>query len=450
MTLTVFELRRMLRNPLIWAAVVAAIALEGLQAAQWWPDLTYVTLHAVTASSLVAGAVLVVANLAAARDRRFPETLEALPGRAPSRTRAVLFAAPLVGMLAAAAVIVPLVVYGLLRAPAAGYLDGWEALNGLALAAFAATLGAALARWIPWPFTPVLVIFAFLALIFVNGAGEYGGWALPWVPLHDVTLGPRPSAAHLPYLALVAVALGAVALLRHGLRLIPVGVAAVSLAVAVPVIAQADHLPKPPPVPCQKAEGLTYCPRTGYEPWVERWAAALRPITSAVPPEALARVPELSQDSHGALPQVWLTGVSERALAGEVAVSVAGLDSARACGRSQTVVALWLTGLVVPHDQSAPTVWDPRAPAPSEGWSKIPMSDSGNARDVIGRLNGTVYDGADLANARALLRDSAAGDRIRAHWATLTDPATTTVEAGPLLGIDPVTSAHPCPEPVTR
>ncbi|WP_030457205.1 hypothetical protein [Herbidospora cretacea] len=109
MTLTLFELRRMARNPLIWAAVVVALAVEGVRAAPWWPDLTFVTLRAVTASTLVAGAVLVVANLAAGRDRRggLPETLGALPGRAPARTRAVLLAAPLAGALAAAVVIVP-------------------------------------------------------------------------------------------------------------------------------------------------------------------------------------------------------------------------------------------------------------------------------------------------------------------------------------------------------
>ncbi len=32
---------------------------------------------------------------------------------------------------------------------------------------------AALARWIPWPFTPLPVAFTFLALILVNGRGEY-------------------------------------------------------------------------------------------------------------------------------------------------------------------------------------------------------------------------------------------------------------------------------------
>ncbi|WP_062355419.1 hypothetical protein [Herbidospora yilanensis] len=448
MTLTVFELRRMLRNPLIWAAAVLAIALEGVRAAQWWPDLTVVTLRAVTASTLVAGAVLVAANLAAGRDRRFPETLAALPGRAPSRTRAVLLAAPVVGALAAAVVIVPLVLYGHLRGPAAGSLDVWEALNGVALAALAATVGAALARWTPWPFTPLLVIFAFLALIFVNGLGEYGGWALPWIPLHDPTLGPRPSALHLLYLLLLAVAIGAVALLRHGLRLVPAAVAAVATAIAVPAIAQADYLPKPPPVACRQLDGLSFCPRAGYEPWVGRWAAALRPITSAVPPEALADMPALRQDTFGGLPQVWLTGVTEMSVAGRVATGVAGLEGGPACGKAQTVVALWLTGLVSGLEESAPADWT-RPPDPIEkgpGWHEYPLTDSGRSSVSPGRLPGVVYDGADLVNARALLADPGAAVKVRANWAVLTDPATTTEQAAPLLGIAPIGGAKACGE----
>lgn len=451
MTLAVFELRRMARNPLIWAAVVVAVAVEGLRASSWWPDLTFVTLRAVTASTLVAGAVLVAANLAAGRDGRggLPESLGALPGRASARTRAVLLAAPVAGALAAAAVIVPLVGYALLRGPAAGTFDGWEALNGLALAALAATLGAALARWTPWPFTPLLVIFGFAFMIIVNARGEYGGWALPWVATHDVTLGPRPSAAHLTYLVALALAAGAVAVLRHGPRPIPAVLAAVSLAVAVPVAAGADHLPKPAPVGCQDRDGLTFCPRPGYQPWVARWAAALRPITSVVPPGALARVPELRQDLNGTLPQVWRTGVSETGPAGVVAHGAAGLEPGPVCGQARTVVALWLTGRVAGLAESAPRNWGPPPDEirPGEGWHVYPLTEDGRSAVVPGRLHGAVYGDADLVNARALLRDPAAAERVRAHWAVLTDPATTTVRAAPLLGIEAVTDSRACGEP---
>ncbi|WP_030457206.1 hypothetical protein [Herbidospora cretacea] len=290
------------------------------------------------------------------------------------------------------------------------------------------------------------MIFAFASLLLANPRGEYGGWALPWVAAHDTALGPRPSAVHLLYLTLLAVAAGAVALLRHGWRVLPAAVAVLSLAVAVPVVARAGHLPKPAPVPCQERDGLRFCPGAGYGPWVGRWAAALRPITSVVPPQALTRVPALRQDVHGTLPQVWLAGVSDLAVAGVVAPAVVGLEPGPACGQARTVVALWLTGRVAALDEQAPDFGrpPPERVEPGSGWHRYPLTESGVTAIAPGRLNGVAYDGADLVNARALLRDPRAAEKVRAGWTSLTDPATTTVAAASLLGIEPVTGDGPC------
>ncbi|GAA3507719.1 hypothetical protein FHR32_004282 [Streptosporangium album] len=94
-SLVCFEAWRLLRSPILWGAALAALVMESVQGAAWLPDLTMVTIDAVTASTLVGAAVMITANLAAGRDRRhaLPETLAALPGRAALRTRAVALAA---------------------------------------------------------------------------------------------------------------------------------------------------------------------------------------------------------------------------------------------------------------------------------------------------------------------------------------------------------------------
>ncbi|MGH3240600.1 MAG: hypothetical protein ACRDNL_09470 [Spirillospora sp.] len=63
------------------------------------PNLAQITVSAAMATFPVGTALMVIANLAALRDRRegMPEALGALPGRADAWTRAVLLAAVCVG-----------------------------------------------------------------------------------------------------------------------------------------------------------------------------------------------------------------------------------------------------------------------------------------------------------------------------------------------------------------
>ncbi|GAA3012623.1 hypothetical protein GCM10017559_39530 [Streptosporangium longisporum] len=189
--LVLFEARRLARHPAPWAAAALALASVAVRSGAWLPDLTVVAIDTVTGSALVAAAVLVVAHLAASRDRRhgLPETLAAMPAREAARTRAVVLAAPAAGGLVTATMIFPYLLVVSASDTAAGRLDPYEALGGVALTMLAASAGAALGRWTPWPVAPPVAIFLVAFTVLGDPRGEYGGWFLPVISGHDVSWG---------------------------------------------------------------------------------------------------------------------------------------------------------------------------------------------------------------------------------------------------------------------
>ncbi|SEH02152.1 hypothetical protein SAMN05444920_12487 [Nonomuraea solani] len=149
--LVAFEAGRLLRSPILWGATALALVVALVQSMAWLPDLTMMTIDAVTASAIIAAATLMSASLAAGRDGRhgMPETLGALPAPAEARTRAVVLTAPPVGAALAALMISAYLLFPWRPGPLAGRFDVGEALTGVALAAPAAALGAVLARLPP-------------------------------------------------------------------------------------------------------------------------------------------------------------------------------------------------------------------------------------------------------------------------------------------------------------
>ncbi|MEV0974234.1 hypothetical protein [Microtetraspora glauca] len=462
-SLVLFEARRLLRSPILWGAVVLALAMAFAQRAPWLPDMTMVTIDTVTASTIVGAAVMIVTNLAAGRDRRhgLPETLAAVPGRAAARTRAVIVAAPVVAALAAAVMIFLHLLVVSLSDTAAGRPDIYEALGGVALAALAATAGAALGRWTPWLIMPPILIFTVAFTMLGNSRGEYGGWFLPVIPGHSVEWGPRPTGPHLAYLIAAAVLLAAVALLRHGPRPVRVVVALAALAVAVPTGAAATagapvlpwtvphFTPRLPEQVCEKRDGVTYCVFPDYLPWIPVWVEAVRPIVSAVPREAVERIPVVRQNTVATAgemrdPRTWVVWSTDPAqhrtlLVGEMAAAVTGLDDdddvCDGLGRARTVVALWLAaraGTVL----DIPETWGFPGPDDSpKGWTHVVLGDGGAGLSMPGRLYGTRYGAAEVGYARRLLARPDAVERVRANWDTLTDPRTTVEQALPSLGL---------------
>ncbi|GAA3413839.1 hypothetical protein [Streptosporangium vulgare] len=160
--LFVFEVRRLARNPVLWGTAALVLAVQTYLSRDQQPDMGIDPIAATGMASCLAGAVLLVANLATSRDGRhgMPESLAGLPAGAGHRTRAVLFAAPLVGGLSAAVVLGLHLLIRLLSGPVAGTLDPYEPLTAVAASAFAAALGAAVGRWLPWLIAGPLVIAA--------------------------------------------------------------------------------------------------------------------------------------------------------------------------------------------------------------------------------------------------------------------------------------------------
>ncbi|MEV4455650.1 hypothetical protein [Microbispora sp. NPDC049633] len=477
MNLVRFEAARLLRSPLVWGAAVLMVALRVWQTwsrAPAWPEVTIDTAYGCL---LVGAGVLLAANLAVNRERRhgMPETIRALPVRAPARTRALLVAAPAVAAAVACAT-TAVHLMSLLPAHAAARFDPWEALTGPAGAALCGVLGVAAGRWLPGPATGPVVLFAVAAPLELSRSG--GSWAalLPVILHHDlpVEINPRPSGAHLVYLLALIPLVAALGMVRYGLRPRRSIAALAGLAVAVPTGAVAiggmhDAVPEerlarwmtPEAQRCREAEGVRYCAYPGYEAWIPLWARAVRPVVAAVPPAERDLVPEIRQrvgdvslgQGRGTIMKpgwphptgpffLWgrhgTAELSEAWLGGQVAARVAGLpdpdywfvsvtdplfgaedlgfqQTRPDCadwGRARTLVALWLGGQAGPVRTAA------------SSWAQTKDSE----RPAAERL----YRYAERLVARQDARS-----RVWTHWTTLMDPKTTIERALPLLGLTP-------------
>ncbi|MER5647705.1 hypothetical protein [Streptosporangium sp. NPDC002524] len=417
------------------------------------PDMGVDPIAATGMASCLAGAVLLVANLAASRDGRhgMPESLAGLPSGAEHRTRAVLFAAPLAGGLAAAVVLGLHLVVRLLSGPVAGTLDLYEPLAAVAASAFAAALGVAVGRWLPWLIAGPMVIAALGFLIFQNPANGPAGWWLPVMQHHYPDWPDRPSGVHLVYVLALVVLAGGIASLRHGIRPAPLVAVVAAVAVAVPAgataasvrqgaptgsgwAARADVDPRlrdrflgPDAHRCEERAGITYCAYPGYVPWIPLWEEAIGPVVRAVPPERRHLVPPVRQmtsswffgediESRAIRPSMsWGHPDQRKRLAEDLSLNVAGFHlSCDARGQARTLVMLWLVGQTSPITRPGSLRIDSR----------------------LSRRSLVDYGDTEVGYARRLLATPGARERVRTHWDTLMRPSTTLERALPLLGLD--------------
>ncbi|MEZ0071379.1 hypothetical protein [Planotetraspora sp. GP83] len=475
-SLALFEGALLLRSPLLWGAAVLTLGLRVYQTWTWAPDWSVLTIDDTYGALIIAAAGLMAADLATTRERRhsMPETLRALPVRAPARTSALLIAVPVVATTVSVLVLAVHLI-SLISANAAGRFDAWEALTGPVDVAVAALLGVALGRWLPGLVAAPVAVFAIGALTELSRTG--GSWAalLPVIVHHElpVDLIPRPSATHVVYLLALAILFAGLAMARHGLRpsrmvAVATGLAFAASAGAVAMTSLKDEVPRqtlnryaaPAGQRCRALDGVTYCAYPGYTPWIPLWGRAVRPVVAAIPPFARDRVPEIRQRigfeswSHGTevmeRPQ-WrhVTGpsmhwgghgaaaASDAWLGGQVAAEVTGLPldwfrvvtndphldgrtmyvaigspGCAALGQGRTLVALWLGGQAGPVRQAATS------------WVEPEKSEEGAAERL--------YDYAER-----LVRRPDARERIWAHWDALMNPSTTVEQALPLLGLTP-------------
>ncbi|MEU8173175.1 hypothetical protein AB0C14_09870 [Microbispora hainanensis] len=497
MSLTRFEAVRLLRSPLVWGAAVLMVALRVWQTwsrAPAWPEVTIDTAYG---CMLVGAGTLLAANLAVNRDRRhgMPETVGALPVRAPARTRALLVVAPAVAAATAcAATAVHLL--SLLPAHPAGRFDPWEALTGPVAAALCGVLGVAVGRWLPGPAAGPIVLFAVATPVELSRSG--GSWAalLPVILRHDlpVEINPRPSEAHLVYLLALIPLVAALGMARYGLRPRRALAALAGLAVAVPTGATAtaathDVVPQErlarwsaaEAQRCRDVEGVRYCAYPGYEAWIPLWARAVRPVIAAVPPAQRAGVPEIRQrlggvsDGQGRetmskpawphptgpfflwgrhataeLSEAWLGGQVAARLAGlpepdwwRAAItdpvygatnvtSVTGVPGCAEWRRARTLVALWLGGQAGPVRVAASS-WA------QTSWAQTSWAQTSWAQTSWAQTKDSERPAAErlYRYAERLLARPDARSRVWANWTTLLDPATTVEQALPLLGLTP-------------
>ncbi|GII90730.1 hypothetical protein [Sinosporangium siamense] len=475
-----FETRRLLCDRLLWGAAGLCLALRLLAAWRWLPDFNTDPIGMSGSMLLLAAAAVLVAHLAAGRDRRdgVPEVLAALPGGGATRTAAAVAAAVTVGTGIAAFVMALYLAVRAATGPVAGTLDPYEALAGVLAVPYSAALGVLLARWVRQAIAAPVTVFLVGALTWLNGnLSGYGDWFLPVVLFHGMDWPGRPSGLHVVYLVAATVLMVALALLRHGIRAgrlvaavtagviaVPAGAVASARAPGAEVVdlrfatgqVRQEHLPAeirdrylaPDVQRCRRHGPVTFCAFPDYVPWIPLWAGAVGPVAEALPPQLRARLPVVRQatdswrsyetDTEPVIRAytVWSRGGDHRALlAAELIHHVTGLrranltvrDGCDARGQARTIVALWLLGQVVPP--ALPRDEEIQIASSTYTAKPFPLS--------------VRYGTAELTYARRLLATPGARERIWAHWETLTHPGTTIEQALPLLGLRAEAAAEP-------
>ncbi|MFI0419822.1 hypothetical protein [Spongiactinospora sp. 9N601] len=465
-----FEALRLLRSPVLWAAALAVLGLRTFNTWNWLADMSVETIDSAYAALLIAATTLILANLAATRDRRrgLPESLGALPGTARQRTLAVTVAAAGTGAAVTGLTLgVHLLARAILARPVAGRFDVYEVLGGIAATALFAVAGVAVGRWVPSLIAGPLALAVLGYLSFFNIALWKGGWLAPMVAVPGPEWGQRPSQAHAVYLAAVVVVIGVLGVLRHGVRPVPVvaGTAALAVAVAAGGVVLRDAPPSPwetypPDLPappgydhaaqvCREGGAVTVCAFPDYQAWIPEWRKVAQPVAAAVPPQAKNAIPLIRQETParpdtrddarptarvwGMLPRPGAAETPRPYLAGLIAATVTGLregtpgerwaaEAGRECaahGQARTVVALWLAGQ--------------REPLLPAGEVRVPLGEG--LVIAASQLGGVRYGEAESSYARRLLAVPDAKQRIWAEWDRLTDPRTTLEEALPVLGL---------------
>lgn len=256
---------------------------------------------------LLSGGALLAAHWSTLRSRRHgtEEILATTATVRRDRVIASLFAA--IGPAAVAAVIATGWLVAAKLVGGAGVPHAAELLAAPALVALAAVIGTAAATWGPRSITAALVL---LVVVGIQGWDDFWGieagsdvvpLLTPWMsahpPFHANVADLRPDEAHLVWLAALAALFGALAVMRVGARRRAASVGAVAVAVAVGAaswhlrpISQAgveriQSLTMDPSrhQRCSERSRATYCVYPGYEPFVDRYAAAVEPVVARIP-----------------------------------------------------------------------------------------------------------------------------------------------------------------------
>jgi len=324
MALARAEGRRLLRHPIVLASIPFCVGTFLLLTWNQAPVLSRDDILTGLALCPLSGAVFLAAHLGATRSFRHgtDELYEGTVTTPAQRT-----AGHLLSVLWTIGPSVLLVVAGLLylvALRAVGRPDPVELLTGPSLVVLGGVLGVALARWwraaLAGPVGVVALAAIEIFLVWQTSAGRPENdpnpvrWLAPWVPIAISGDPPRelvvrPSGWHLVFIISLALLFGGIALLRAGVRAHAVAATAGALAlilvagsaqVRAPTAAQrrslADFLVHPEKHQvCQIRASVRYCAYRGYAGWIDRWAAAVTPVTSRVPAPARPKDVEIIQ-----------------------------------------------------------------------------------------------------------------------------------------------------------
>ncbi|MFI0418982.1 hypothetical protein [Spongiactinospora sp. 9N601] len=482
-SLTLFEVKRLLRNPFLLGS--GAVALGWLTVQTWAivPDWSLVTIGAATGGLIVGATALVVAHVISTRERRggMPELLATLPAQGAARARAAMWSVGLVTTFYAGVVMV-LHLVSLLPGIPAGRLDVFEVLSGLAAVLLASVGGVALGRWLPSPVAGPVAVFVVLLTTQLVDTRRYGSslaWLLPVPGAHVQPVGllPRSSAEHAVYLLALAALVASIAMLRDGAHWRRMGGVLAGVGVAIPIAVVSippDYSPRTyekyaasAARSCRTLASVKYCALSSYEPWIPLWADAITPIVNAMPPDARGDLPEIRQQlappSVGGIDTFRSPPEWPRVTGPELRWGRNGAESAfrgRLAGLA-VAAAFRFPAPLVPFSESerlnsvllkaSLTGSDGRVcDARGQGrtivalWLVMQVSEPGTAT-----LGGAYYGRQELDYARRLDQAPRARERVHRHWNTLLLPETTVEQAASLLGLPeasdpPMRSARPC------
>lgn len=455
-TLGRFEGRQMVRHPLFWLGVLAAVGLSAFELIEESPVLNRVSMTLAWTITPIAVAAAFLAGWAVLRARGRTDAHPPTVMPAPMSKRV---AGVVVGLtwpaVATFAVQLALLAWTLFRDPVTSLV--WtELLIGPALVVLAGVMAAAATRWIPHPSTPLVALLALAGIHIVvpyspeNWGSQIGpaalapmAWPETIIP-YEVAF--RPSGFHLGYLIGLILALAGVATLgRTKSNWLLVGVGLISAGVLGPaqlgpidesqrVEAISRLVGDEADLTCETHDAVTYCAMPGYAGWIDDWSAAISPMVELLPepvePIEVRQypvhnthlldgedynnwwwIPPAYQDyitrdvaPVGSILASWTVSYE---LMGHVAAQAIGCD--QFCeGEAQQVVNLWLLSE------------NPEIAANIE-YDTSPESDYASVSSCM------------LAD---LWEHPDATSRIHEIWELLTDPSTTYEQAGEALGIE--------------
>lgn len=464
---------RLAVHPLVLAGLAGTAAVAMTRVTGSLPAWPRLSIDLVAAALPLAAAALLAANAADLRGRDGADALfEPMPTPRPARTAALLAAVAVPVALSVVAVAVAVGTIATQRP--VGTLRPLELAVAPLLVALAGATGVLLARVGRLPVAAPLalvVVAGLIAAVNVTTTGvatrRRADWLAPYVGRQGVAaeLLDRPEAWRLAYLAALTALVATAAVLadargRSALAAFAVAGTAFGVAVAAlpgaPAAAVASRAAAVRDGACVTRAGVTYCPLDGYQPWVDRWAAAVEPVAAVLPAahrratvrQAVTRTGPAAGEGEARVGTEWRTGDGEaRSAVGlglqyaayAVGLSPAGtrfdgrgggtrLGACSAAGQARAVVALWAAGHA--HAGAA-----------------------GVLRDGAFTGGAVQYDRADVDLALRLRDRPDTAALVARHWAGVLDPRTSSAELARLAGLpyEPAPSAPagvveaPCP-----